>query len=157
MNINLTLFAQALAFAGLIWLIATYVWPPLLRAIEERQAKIAEGLAAAEQGRRSLADASAERDRALTQVRSDAQDVLAAANKQASQIIEDARTTARTEAERIRTAASAEVESEIAKARDALRKQVGELAVLGAARIVRREIDAAKHAEVLSDLAARLQ
>mgnify|MGYP002622006140 FL=1 len=157
MSINLTLIAQALAFAGLIWLIATKVWPPLLKAIEERQVKIAEGLAAAEEGRRSLADASSERDKALAQTRAEAQEVLAAANKQASQIVEEARATARAEADRIRAAAQADVESEIGKARDALRKQVGELAVLGAARIVKREIDQAKHAEVLSDLAARLR
>lgn len=156
MGINATLFGQMGTFIVFVWFTMKFVWPPLQQAMQARQEKIAEGLASAEKGEKALVEAKQERDKALADARAEAQEVLAAANKQASQIVEEAQAKAQAEAERIRANASADNEREIAKARDALRKQVGDLAVLGAARIVKREIDASKHAEVLSDLAEQL-
>lgn len=156
MDINFTLFAQAAVFALFIWFTASFVWPPLMRAVESRQKTIAEGLAAAEKGQRSLQDASARRDDVLKEARTQAQEILANANKQASLTIEQARGTASSEAERIVAAARDEVTREVARARETLRQQVGDLAVAGAERILRREIDAKAHADVLKDLAARV-
>lgn len=156
MDINLSLFAQAAVFALFILFTAKFVWPPLMKAIEERQAKIADGLAAAERGARSLQDASAKSEEALKQARGQAQDILAAANKQAAQLVEQSKTTAKTEGERIVNAAREEVQREVNQAKEQLRKQVGELAVMGAAKILKREIDAKAHADVINDLAARV-
>lgn len=156
MNINLTLFAQAAVFASFIWFTAKFVWPPLMKAMTDRQNRIADGLAAAEKGAKSLADASAKSDEALKAARVQAQDILAGANKQATQLVDAAKVQAKTEADRIVAAAQDEVAREVAKARETLRKQVGELAVLGAAKILKREVNAQAHADVLSDLAARV-
>lgn len=156
MDINLTLFAQAAVFAIFIWFTARFVWPPLMKAVEDRQAKIADGLAAAEKGARSLQDASAKSDEALKQARAQAQEILAAANKQAVQVVEQSKTAAKSEGDRIVNAAREEVQREINQAKEQLRKQVGELAVIGAAKILKREIDAKAHADVLNDLAARV-
>lgn len=156
MDINFTLFAQAAVFALFIWFTASFVWPPLMRAVENRQKTIAEGLAAAEKGQRSLLDASARRDDVLKEARTQAQEILANANKQAALTIEQAKGTASSEAERIVAAARDEVTREVSRARETLRQQVGDLAVAGAERILRREIDAKAHADVLKDLAARV-
>lgn len=156
MDINFTLFAQAFVFAVFIWFTARFVWPPLMRAVDQRQKTIADGLAAAEQGSRSLQEAAAKSDEALKAARAQAQDILSAANKQAVQVVEQAKTQAKTEADRIAVGAREEVEREVAKARETLRKQVGELAVIGATKILKREIDAKAHADVLKDLAARV-
>ncbi len=156
MDINLTLFAQAAVFAIFIWFTGRFVWPPLMRAVEARQKTIADGLAAAEKGERSLQDASAKSDEALKAARVQAQEILAAAGKQAAQTIEQAKGAAQTEAERIKASARDEVASEVNKARETLRKQVGELAVTGAAKILKREINAQAHADVLKELAAKI-
>ncbi|TXH04720.1 MAG: F0F1 ATP synthase subunit B [Nevskiaceae bacterium] len=156
MDINLTLLAQAVVFAAFIWFTARFVWPPLMRVVEERQKTIADGLAAAERGMKSLEDASARSDEALKSARAQAQDILAAANKQAVQIVEQAKATAKAEGDRIVGAAREETQREVAQAKDQLRKQVGELAVAGAAKILKREIDPKAHADVLNELAARV-
>lgn len=156
MNINLTLFAQAAVFAIFIWFTAKVVWPRLMIKIEDRNKTIADGLAAAEKGNRSLAEASTKTEEQLKAARAQAQEILTAANKQAGQMVEQAKGTAQTEADRIKTAAREEVDREINRARETLRKQVGELAVAGAAQILKREINAATHADVLKDLAAKI-
>lgn len=156
MDINFTLFAQAAVFAIFIWFTARFVWPPLMKAVEDRQKTIADGLAAAEKGARSLQDASAKSDEALKAARVQAQEILANASKQATQTIDAAKGTAKTEADRIVAAAREEVSREVNQAKEALRKQVGELAVAGASKILKREIDAKAHADVLKDLAARV-
>jgi F-type H+-transporting ATPase subunit b len=156
MNINVTLLFQLVAFAIFVVLTMKLVWPPLLKVMEDRRARIADGLAAAEKGAKSLQEASAKSDEALKAARIQAQDILASANKQAAQIVEQARAAAQTEGERIKTAAKAEVDREIAQARDVLRKQVGELAVVGASRILKREIDAKAHADLINQLAAQI-
>lgn len=156
MNINFTLIAQAIVFAAFIWFTAQFVWPHLMQMIEERQKTIADGLAAAERGAKALQDASAKSDEAVKQAKVQAQEILGNANKQASQMIEQAKTQAQTEAERIKATARGEVDRELAKGREELRLKVGELAVAGAAKILKREVDAKAHAEVLKDLAARV-
>ena len=156
MDINLTLFAQALVFATFIWFTARFVWPPLMRAVADRQNRIADGLAAAEKGSKSLADASAKSEETLKAARAQAQEILAGANKQAAQMLDQAKTQAKAEGDRIVAAAHDEVKREVARAREDLRKQVGELAVLGAAKILKREVNAQAHADVLADLAARV-
>ena len=156
MSITFTLIAQAIVFALFIWFTAKFVWPPLMRAVEDRQKKIADGLAAAEKGNRSLAEASVKTEEQLKAARAQAQEILAAANKQAGQVVEQAKGTAQAEAERIKAAAREDVDREINRARETLRKQVGELAVAGAAQILKREINAQAHADVLKDLAAKI-
>jgi F-type H+-transporting ATPase subunit b len=156
MNFTFTLFAQAAVFGLFIWFTARFVWPPLMRAVEDRQKKIADGLAAAEKGNRALEEASAKRDEELKGARAQAQDILNAANKQGAQAVEQARVQAKAEAERIVTAAKADVDRQIQHAREELRRKVGDLAVLGAATILKREIDPKTHADVLKDLAAKI-
>lgn len=156
MSINLTLFAQAAVFAILIWVAARWPWRWLMEMVEERNQRIADGLAAAEKGNRSLEEAAAKTDEQLKAARAQAQEILSAASKQGAQAVELARTQAKTEAERIVAAARADVDRQIAQAREELRRKVGDLAVLGASTILKREIDAKAHADVLKDLAARI-
>lgn len=156
MNLNATLLFQSIAFGLFVWFTMKMVFPPIMKAMRDRQARISDGLAAAERGAKALQDASAKSDDALKQARTQAQEILGNANKQATQMVEAAKSQAQTEAERIKAAAQAEGEREINKAREALRQQVGELALVGAAKILKREIDAKAHADVLQDLAARV-
>ena len=156
MNINLTLFAQALAFAGLIWLIATKIWPPLLKAIEERQQKIAEGLAAADRSQKDLAQAQEKVNELLKEARIKANEIIDQAHARANQIVDAAREEALAEAARQKAAALAEIEAAANRAREELRKQVSVLAVSGAEKLLRREIDASAHKALLDELAAEI-
>lgn len=156
MNINLTLFAQALAFAGLIWLIATKIWPPLLAAIEERQSKIAEGLAAADRSQKDLADSQQQVDAILREARGKANDIIDQAQGRANQIVDAARVEATGEADRIKAMAAAEIDASTNRAREDLRRQVSALAVTGAEKLLRREIDANAHKALLDELAAEI-
>ena len=152
MNINLSLLAQALTFALFIWFTIRFVWPPLMRAIEQRQKHIADGLAAAERGRAELESASKRAEEALREARRRASEVIAQAEKRAAQMIEEARTEAKEEGNREKAAARAEIEQQIAQAKETLREQVATLAVAGAEKILRREVDAKAHAELLDEL-----
>jgi F-type H+-transporting ATPase subunit b len=156
MNINATLLGQMLAFGILIWFTMKFIWPPLLTAIDERRKTIADGLAAADRAAQSLKDASTKSDEELKAARQQASEIIASANKQAAQLVEQAKAAAATEAERIRTAAKTEVDREIAVAREVLKDKVGELAVLGASTILKREVDAKAHADVIGQLAAQI-
>lgn len=156
MNINLTLIAQALAFAALIWLVATYIWPPLLRAIEERQQKIAEGLAAAERSQMDLAKSQDQVDAAMREARSKANEVIDQAHNRANQIIEQAKNDAVAEANRQKEIAQAEIDAAANRAREDLRRQVSTLAVAGAEKLLKREIDANAHKALLDELAAEI-
>jgi F-type H+-transporting ATPase subunit b len=156
MNINLTLFAQALAFAGLIWIIATKIWPPLLRAIEERQQKIAEGLAAADNSQKALEQAQASADVVVREARVKANEIIEQAHQRANQIVEQAHTEAVAEANRQKELAQAEIASASTRAREELRTQVSALAVAGAEKLIRREIDANAHRALLDELAQQL-
>jgi F-type H+-transporting ATPase subunit b len=156
MNLTLTIVAQAVAFSLFIWFTVKFVWPPLLRAIETRQKTIADGLAEAERGRSSLADAQKQTEVILREARARAQELVAAAEKTASQRVEESKTQAKTEGERILNAAKAQIDQEVQSAKQHLREQVATLAVSGAEKILRREVDARAHAEMLNLLKAQL-
>ena len=152
MNINLTLFAQAASFALFIWFTARFVWPPLLRAMEARQKTIADGLAAAEKGRRELELSSQRAEEAMHEARARSQEIVGHAEKRAAQIVEEAKSIAKAEGDRLVAAAKAEIQQEVSRAREQLREQVAQIAVAGAERILRREVDAKAHGDLLAEL-----
>jgi F-type H+-transporting ATPase subunit b len=156
MNFNLTLITQALVFAAFIWFTVKFVWPPLLRAIETRQKTIADGLAAAEQGRRALEVSTKQADESISQARSRAAEVITQAEKRAAQMIEEARNAAKEEGNREKAAAKAEIEQQVTRAREQLRDQVASLAVAGAEKILRREVDARAHGDLLDSIKKQL-
>jgi F-type H+-transporting ATPase subunit b len=156
MNLTLTMVAQAITFALFIWFTVAFIWPPLLRAIEARRKQIADGLAEAERGRSSLAEAQKEREKLLKEARDRAHELMVQAEKSATQRVEDAKAQAKAEGERIIAAAHAQIEHEVQAAKAHLREQVASLAVTGAERILRREVDAKAHADMLTQLKAQL-
>ena len=156
MNLNLTMIAQALAFILFIVFVMKVVWPPLLRAIETRQKQIADGLAEAERGRSSLNEAQKQTEVLLREARARAQEIVVAAEKSASQRIEESKSQAKGEGERLVAAAKASIDQEVQSAKQQLREQVAALAVSGAEKILRREVDAKAHAEMLDQLKAQL-
>lgn len=156
MNINLSLFAQALTFALFIWFTVKFIWPPLLRAIEQRQKQIAEGLAAAERGKQDLEQASKRTAELLHEARQQAQDILAQADKRAAEMIEEAKNAAKAEGDRLVAGAKAEIEQEVSRAKETLRTQVAALAVAGAEQILMREVDAKAHADLLRGVEGQL-
>jgi len=156
MNINFTLIAQAIAFAVLIWFTVKFVWPPLLSAIETRQKEIADGLAAASEGRNALEVAAKKSEITLNEAKQKASEIIGQAEKRGSQIVEDAKGVAKEEGDRIIAGAKAEIEQEINRAKEGLRSQVSSLAVAGAEKILRKEINASAHSDMLAKLAAEL-
>jgi F-type H+-transporting ATPase subunit b len=156
MNINFTLIAQAVTFALFIWFTVKVVWPYMLRAIEARQKTIADGLAAAEEGKRSLELASRTSDEEIRKARGRAAEVLSHAEKRAAQLIEEAKNAAKEEGNREKAAAKAEIDQEMTRAREQLRDQVASLAVAGAEKILRREVDAKAHGALLESLKRQL-
>ena len=156
MNINFTLIAQAIAFAVLIWFTVKFVWPPLLKAIETRQKEIADGLAAAADGRNALDVAAKKSEVTLNEAKQKASEIIGQAEKRGSQIVEEAKTTAKVEGDRILAGAKAEIDQEVNRAKEGLRSQVSALAISGAEKILRKEIDGKVHSEMLSKLAAEL-
>ena len=156
MNINLTLFAQAVTFAAFIWFTVKFIWPWLLRKIEERQKTIADGLAAAEQGRKSLEVSTRQADEEIRGARERAAEIVSQAEKRVTQMIEEAKTTAKEEGNREKAAAKAEITQELSRAREQLRDHVASLAVAGAEKILRREVDAKAHAALLDAIRQQL-
>ncbi len=156
MNINLTLFAQAATFAVFIWFTVKFVWPPLLRAIETRQKTIADGLAAAEQGKKSLEVSSKQAGEAIQEARARAAEIVAQAEKRDAQMVGEAKTAAKAEGDREKAAAKADIQQEVSRAREQLREQVAALAVAGAEKILRREVDARAHADLLDGIKKQL-
>lgn len=152
MNINFTLFAQAIVFAAFIWFTVRFIWPPLLRAIEQRQKTIADGLAAGERGRQELEAAGKRAHEELARARERVNEIINSAEKRDGQMLEEAKAAAKAEAERIIAAAKADIDQQVGKAREMLREQVASLAVAGAERILRREVNAKAHAEMLEQL-----
>ena len=149
MNINLTLLMQAGAFLAFIWFTAKFVWPPLMRAIETRQKTIADGLAAGEQGRQSLASAEKRIGDLVNEAKARSAEIVAQGEKFRVETVEEAKAEAKAEAERIMAGARAEIEQEVARAKEHLRQQVAALAVAGAEKILAREVDAKAHADLL--------
>ncbi len=156
MDINFTLVMQAVAFAAFVWFTAKFIWPPLMGAIETRQKQIADGLAAGEEGKQNLANAERRIAEMLAEAKTRSSDIIAQGEKLKTETIEAAKQDAKVEAERILVAAKAEIEQEIARAREALRNQVSDLAVAGAAQILKREVDAKAHADLLASIRAQL-
>jgi len=144
LEINVTLIAQMLVFAAFVWFTMRFVWPPLMNALEERKDRIAEGLAAAERGRRELELAQTHAKAELKQARLDAADILEKAHRRAAQLVEEAKQEARAEIERIQRLSNEQLAYEVAQAKDALRKQVSELAIACAEKILQQQVDAPK-------------
>ena len=156
MDIGMTLLGQALSFAILVWVTVKFIWPPLMAAIEERQQKIAEGLAAADRSKKDLAQAEEKVNDVLREARTKASEIITQAETRRSQIIDVAKEEAIEEGNRQKAAAMAEIVSATSRAREDLRKQVSALAVAGAEKLIRREIDSNAHRALLDELAAEI-
>jgi F-type H+-transporting ATPase subunit b len=156
MNLNATFIAQLMVFLILAWFTMRYVWPPLVKALDERTKKIADGLAAAERGKQDLAQAEKRAAAELDRAKQQAAEIIAQGEKRAAAIVDEAKGTAKTEADRIVAGAKAELEQEVQRAKTELRNQVAVLAVAGAEKILRREVNQKVHADILGDLKAQL-
>lgn len=152
MSINATLIGQAIWFALFIWITMKYVWPPLQKAMADRQKQIADGLAAAERGKQEQEIAAKRSADVLREAKEKASEVIAAAEKRAQQIIEESKGQAKVEADKIVAGAKAEIDQEVERAKQQLRERVAELAVAGAEKILKKEINAAVHADILGSL-----
>ena len=156
MNINATLFLQAIVFAILVWFTMKFVWPPITKALDERAQKIADGLAAADKAKAELASANKRVEAELASSKNETAGRLAEADRRGQAIVEEAKARATEEANRIIAAAKAEAEQQSVKARETLRDQVAALAVKGAEQILRKEVNAGVHADLLSRLKTEL-
>ena len=156
MNLNFTLFAQAAAFILFIVFTMKVVWPPLLRAIEARQKQIADGLAAGERGKKSLEVSSKQAEQTIQEARARAAEIIVQAEKRDVQMVEEAKAAAKAEGDREKAAAKADIQQAASRAREQLREQVAALAVAGAEKILRREVDAKAHADLLDGIKKQL-
>ncbi|MHB1099012.1 MAG: F0F1 ATP synthase subunit B [Burkholderiales bacterium] len=156
MNINATLLGQTIMFVMFVWFCMKFVWPPITNAMGERAKRIADGLAAGERGKSELDLATKRSLEILHEAKQKATEVIAQAESRAAQIVDEAKAGAREEGERLLNGAKAEIEQEVFRAREALRDQVAALAVAGAEKILRHEVDAAKHAELLKSIQSEL-
>ena len=156
MNINLTLIGQSITFAIFVWFCLKFIWPPVIGALEKRRKEIADGLAAAERGQHEQELAEKRAAEHIKEAKGKASEIVAQAQKRASEIVEEAKVDARVEADRIKTGANAEIEQEINRAREHLRKEVVSLAIAGAEKVLKREVDKEAHAGTLKDLATQL-
>ena len=156
MDIGITLIVQMLVFAIVIWVVMKFIWPVILGAMDEREKKIASGLAAAEQGQKDLSEAKSRAEDVIKEARTRALAIESQARTQANQIIDEARKAASLEGEKALASAKSQIELESNRARDSLRGQVVSLAVAGAKRVLEKEIDAKTHGELLDQIAAKL-
>ncbi len=156
MSINATLFVQAIVFAILVWFTMKFVWPPIAAALDERATKIRDGLAAADKAKSELSSANKRVEAELVKSRTESASRLADAERRAQGIVEEAKGRATEEANKIVAAAKVEAEQQTVKAREALREQVAALAVKGAEQILRKEVNAGVHADLLSRLKSEL-
>ncbi len=156
MDLNATIIGQTIAMVVFVWFCMRFVWPLIMNMIEERQTQIADGIAAAEEGSRSLENAEVKITGMIEETRTQARVIIDEANTRAGGIVDEARLDAGRERGRIVTAAHAEVEQEVNRAREELRGQVASIAVAGAERIIAKEIDAATHKDLLDKLAAEI-
>ena len=153
---NLTLVIQGLAFFAVAWVVMKFGWPHIMASIEERQQKIAEGLAAADRSQKDLAQAQDRANEALKEARAKANEIIEQAHQRANQMIDQAKNDAIAEANRQKALAQAEIDASANRAKEDLRKQVSLLAVSGAEKLLRREIDANAHKALLDELAAEI-
>lgn len=156
MSINVTLFVQMLVFGLLVWFTMTFVWPLMRQAMEEREQKISDGLAAAEKGQSDLQRAAAEAEKLIAEAREQAREIVTKASSRATDIVDEARSDGEVEKRKRLESAQSELEVEINRARDELRRQVGAIAVAGAEKVLAREIDGDAHRDLLDRLAAEL-
>ena len=156
MNFNATLIGQMITFAIFVWFCMKYIWPPLIAALEERNARISEGLAAAQRGQQDLEEAEIKVKESLNEAKSQAQEIINQAQKRANEIVDEAKEGAREEADKIKVAATADIDQQVTAAREQLRKEVSSIALAGAEQILKREVDAKAHAAVLDDLVAQI-
>ena len=156
MNVTATLFGQMITFAVLVWFIHRFLWGPLTRMLAERNKRIADGLAAAERGKRELEMAGKRSAETLRDTKQQAAEIIAQAEKRAVQVIEEAKHAAKAEGDRVTAGAKAEIAQEVSRAKEALRSQVSALAVAGAEKILRREVDAKAHADLLQAIQTEL-
>lgn len=157
MNLNVTMFIQTLVFFVLAWVTMKFIWPPLIAAIEARQQKIADGLAAADKGERSLAEGKVAAAELIKEARIQASKIIEQANRRSSEVIGEARNVAIAEGQRLLGDAQQEVSLASTRAREELRKQVGAIALTGASKLLGREIDAKAHADLLDQLAVEIE
>ena len=153
---NLTLVIQGLAFFAVAWMVMKFGWPHIIAAIEERQQKIAEGLAAADNAQKNLAQAQDAANEAMKEARAKANEIIEQAHQRANQMIDQAKNDAIAEANRQKALAQAEIDASANRAKEDLRRQVSMLAVTGAEKLLRREIDASAHKALLDELAAEI-
>lgn len=156
MNINATLIGQSISFIFFVWFTMKFVWPPIMSALEERKKKIADGLAAAERGKHEQALAEQRATEVIAEAKQEASNIIAQAQKRANEIVEEAKETARAEGDRIVASANAEIEQEVNRAKESLRGQVVSIAVAGAGKVLKREIDAKAHDDLLQDLVSQI-
>ena len=156
MNINLTLIGQSIAFLVFVWFCMKFIWPPLMSALEDRKKSIAEGLAAAERGKKEQELGAKRAAEVIKEAKDKAADIIAGAERRGAEIVEEAKSDAKVEGERIIAAAQSEIEQEINSAREKLRTEVAALATAGAEQILGREIDASAHSKMLDELATQL-
>ena len=149
MNINATLIAQAIMFAIFVWFCMRFVWPPIVNALEARKKQIADGLAAADRGKHELELAAKRASESLHEAKMKASEIIAQAEKRSAQIVDEAKNAAKAEGDRMIAAARAEMEQEVFRAREQLRGQVVALVVAGAEKVLRREVNAQAHADLL--------
>jgi F-type H+-transporting ATPase subunit b len=155
-NINLTLIVQMLVFATLIWATMKWIWPPILVAMDERQRKIAQGLAAGEKGEQALTEARSNADAIIREARERATQIIDHAQHRANEMVDEAKGTASTEGARLVAAAQQQIDLDTTRARESLRKEVAGIAVGAAAKLLGREIDAGTHADLLDKLATQI-
>lgn len=156
MSINATLIGQMITFTLLVWFTMKYIWPPIIAALEERKAKIAEGLAAAERGHEEIRLSEKKAKNVLKEAKEHAAEIIASAQKRANELVEESKLSARKEGERLLEAARAQIEQETLQARENLRKEVSALALRAAEQILKEEIDKAKHQNILNRAAEEL-
>ena len=156
MNFNATLIGQSITFLVFVWFCMKYVWPPLMAALEERNARITEGLSAAERGQKDLEAAKAQVGENLNEAKQQAQEIINQAQKRANEIVDGAKDIAREEADKIKNAATADIDQQVNSAREQLRKEVSGIALAGAEQILKREVNADAHAAVLDELVAQI-
>ena len=156
MNFNFTLVGQLLAFILFVWFCMKYVWPPMLKILEEREKEIADGLNAASEGRRELEEANARKEEILGEAKKEAADLVGQANQRANQLVEEAKTSAQEEAEKIKVSAQNDIEQSAKRAREELRSEVATLAIAGAEKILNSEIDEKKNSELIEELTKEL-
>lgn len=156
MNVTATLFGQMITFAILIWFVGAFLWGPMIRMLEDRKKRIAEGLAAAERGKQEQQLAEERSVEVLREAKQEAAEIIAKAKSRSDEMVEEAKEAAAKEAERIKEVAQEEMAQQLNQAKEALRKQVGVIAIQAASQVLKKEINPEAHNDVIADLAAQI-